>query len=110
MAKQLQPIEYNNQRILTTQQIAEAYGTDTNNITVNFSRNKERYIEDKHYFYLEGETLKQFKDYLTNCNVVIGDRTPVLYLWTEKGAFMHAKSLNTDEAWKIYEALVDDYY
>jgi len=33
-----------------------------------------------------------------------------LYLWTEKGAWLHAKSLNTDQAWDAYEALVDDYY
>ena len=29
---------------------------------------------------------------------------------TEKGAWLHAKSLNTDQAWEAYESLVDDYY
>lgn len=33
-----------------------------------------------------------------------------LYLWTEKGAFLHAKSLNTDKAWEVYEYLVDSYF
>ena len=33
-----------------------------------------------------------------------------LYLWTQKGAFLHAKSLNTDTAWKVYDRLVDDYF
>ena len=33
-----------------------------------------------------------------------------LYLWTEKGALLHAKSLNTDKAWEAYEFLVDTYF
>lgn len=33
-----------------------------------------------------------------------------LYLWTEKGAFLHAKSLNTDKAWEVYDRLVDTYF
>ena len=33
-----------------------------------------------------------------------------LYLWTEKGAFLHAKSLGTDKAWEVYENLVDFYF
>jgi hypothetical protein len=33
-----------------------------------------------------------------------------LYLWTEKGAFLHAKSLNTDMAWEVYDRLVDNYF
>jgi hypothetical protein len=108
--KDVQPIEYSNQRILTTQQLAEAYGTDTNNIIVNFSRNKEHYIIGKHYYSLEGEELKLFKSYLTNCNVAVDKFSSSLYLWTEKGALMHAKSLNTDQAWEVYEQLVDEYY
>ena len=27
-----------------------------------------------------------------------------------KGAWLHAKSLNTDQAWDAYEMLVDEYY
>lgn len=34
----------------------------------------------------------------------------VIYLWTEKGAFLHAKSLNTDIAWEVYDKLVDNYF
>lgn len=32
------------------------------------------------------------------------------YLWTEKGAFLHAKSLNTGKAWEVYDRLVDEYF
>lgn len=49
---ELQITEYKNIRVLTTQQIAEAYGSDTRVISNNFNRNKERYIEGKHYICL----------------------------------------------------------
>lgn len=34
----------------------------------------------------------------------------ILYLWTEKGALLHAKSLNADKAWEVYDYLVDFYF
>lgn len=104
---ELQITEYENIRVLTTQQIAEAYGSDTRVISNNFNRNKERYIEGKHYICLEGEELKDFK---TNHQFDESSRINKLYLWTEKGAFLHAKSLNTDTAWEVYDRLVDSYF
>lgn len=105
----LQPIENNNQRVLTTAQIAEQYGTTTERIKDNFNSNKARYTEGKHYYCLTGEELKEFKNLVGNSDVV-DKRTPKLYLWTEKGALLHAKSLNTDKAWQAYEVLVDTYF
>ena len=99
--------EYKNIRVLTTQQIAEAYETDVKIISKNFGRNKERYIEGKHFICLEGEELKEFK---TNRHFDESSRINKLYLWTEKGAFLHAKSLNTDKAWEVYDRLVDEYF
>ena len=72
-------IEQTGQRVMTTAQLATAYDTTEKRISENFSRNKERYQEGKHFYYLEGEALKQFKDYSANCGVV-PDRTPSLYL------------------------------
>lgn len=101
-------IEQNGQRVLTTSQLAEAYGTDAERIQVNFNRNKERYKEGKHFILLEGEELRQFKaTYQIDNQLKFATK---LYLWTEKGAWLHAKSLNTDEAWEAYERLVDEYY
>jgi hypothetical protein len=104
----LRVIEQNGQRVLTTQQLAEAYGTDMERIQVNFNRNKERYKEGKHFILLQGNELKQFKaTYQIDNQLKFATK---LYLWTEKGAWLHAKSLNTDEAWEAYERLVDEYY
>ena len=102
------PIEYQNQRILTTAQLAEAYGTDAVIISNNFNRNKDRYTYRKHYFKLEGGELQTFKT--NHQNDERFKHASVLYLWTEKGAWLHAKSLNTDRAWEAYEMLVDEYY
>lgn len=101
-------IEQNGQRVLTTQQLAEAYGTDVKTISNNFNRNKDRYKSNKHYFLLEGDELRQFKA-IHQFDEQLKFATK-LYLWTEKGAWLHAKSLNTDEAWEAYERLVDEYY
>lgn len=107
----LQPIEHNNQRILTTAQLAAAYGTDPDHINDNHRKNKDRYTLGKHYFVLEGEALKQFlhlhPEIFRSQN---SSKIRTLFLWTEKGALMHAKSLNTDKAWEAYELLVDEYY
>ena len=101
-------MEYSNQRILTTQQIAEAYNVEPIAIHQNFYNNKSRYEVGKHYYLLEGAELKAFKNDLENFEVV--KRVNKLYLWTERGALLHAKSLNTDIAWKVYDHLVDHYF
>lgn len=103
-----QMIERNGMRVLTTAHLAESYGTDEKRISENFSRNQTRYKENKHFILLQGETLKQFKSKYSNCGVA--QNVNKLYLWTEKGAWLHAKSLNTDQAWEAYEMLVDEYY
>ena len=109
MNPNLQVVETNNQRVLTTAQIAEQYGTDAQIITNNFNRNKKRYTEGKHYFALEGEEKKAFLN-LTQIDLGSAKNAKTLYLWTEKGALLHAKSLNTDQAWQAYEVLVDTYF
>lgn len=108
MYNELQRTEFNGVLVLTTQQLAEAYDTSTDTITRNFNRNKDRYAEGKHYIALEGDEKNRFLDQGQNVRGLRNAKT--LYLWTEKGAFLHAKSLNTDNAWEVYDRLVDDYF
>ena len=101
-------VEYNNVRVVTTNQIAKAYGTDRKSISYDFNYNKDRYIEGKHYILLTGE-LK--KDFLNRHNIHDSSKNAkLLYLWTERGALLLAKSINTDKAWEAYERLVDFYF
>lgn len=104
----LKVVEYQNIRVLTTQQLAEAYETDRKTVSYNFNHNKDRYVEGKHYIQLEGEAKAAFINRLENHDSLKNAKT--LYLWTEKGAFLHAKSLNTDKAWEVYDHLVDTYF
>lgn len=106
--KNLQVIEVKGQRVLTTKQIAELYGTEVVAIQQNFRYNKKNYQLGKHYIELSGKELQEFK-----ANPEIYDQIKYakhLYLWTEKGALLHAKSLNTDKAWEVYDYLVDFYF
>lgn len=101
-------VEVEGIRVLTTSQLAEAYGAESASITKNYNRNKERYKEGKHYIALQG---KEKMDFINRGQIVSGSKNArTLYLWTEKGALLHAKSLNTDKAWEVYDYLVDYYF
>lgn len=105
---ELQIVEYGEQRVVTTKQIADAYETNAKNVTYNFRHNKERFQEGKHYFVVTGEEKQEF----INRNEIHSSskKAKNLYLWTEKGALLLAKSINTDTAWEAYERLVDFYF
>lgn len=104
----LTEIEHQELRVLTTAQLAEAFQTNAKVVTRNFQRNQERYEQGVHYFSLSGEDLKHFKASRQNDDSL--KYVSVLYLWTEKGAWLHAKSLNSDQAWSAYQMLIDSYY
>ena len=104
-----QTVEVKDIRVLTSKQIAEEYGTTPCVIKKNFSNNREHFVEGKHYIALTGSELRAFKNQVNNVHLV-ATRTSHLYLWTEKGALLHAKSLNTDKAWQVYDYLVDFYF
>lgn len=104
----IQVIEQQGVRVLTTASLAECYETTTKIISQNFKRNSDRYEEGKHYICLKGDELRAFR-----ANLQIEDlpkNLNILYLWTERGALLHAKSLNTDKAWEVYDQLVETYF
>lgn len=107
--EQLKITTYQNQRILTTQQLADVYETSETNIKTNFNRNKKRFTEGNHYFVLDGEVLKAFKNEVTDSNLV-GKNASQLILWTEKGADRHCKILDTDKAWEQFDNLEETYF
>ncbi|ERK31680.1 ORF6N domain-containing protein [Clostridium intestinale] len=106
----LKPLEFKKQRIITTKVLAEEFGTEEKNVQMNFANNHTRFIEDKHYFKLEGQALKDFKNSLPNDIGSPLKYASSLILWTEKGAARHAKILDTDEAWEVYEQLEETYF
>ncbi|HAH2820840.1 TPA: ORF6N domain-containing protein, partial [Escherichia coli] len=117
----LSPIAYNQIPVITTELLAQLYGTETVNIKMNFSRNSARFVQGKHFFKLEGNELREFKHRLSlsesvsrevteSYSVKIARNVRSLILWTERGAARHAKMLETDQAWDVFEKLEDCYF
>lgn len=102
------PIEWNGQIVITTAQLAEAYGTTTKNVSNNFTRNKERFVEGKHYFVLQGRDLREFMRVSSESG--LPQSTSIAYLWTRRGASRHCKILGTDRAWEQFDYLEDNYF
>ncbi|ELU3013099.1 ORF6N domain-containing protein [Salmonella enterica] len=105
----LSPILHNQIPVVTTELLASLYGTDPHSITKNHRSNVDRFVAGKHFFKLEGADLKAFKNKVTDSDLV-ASRAKHLILWTERGAARHAKMLETDQAWEVFERLEDCYF
>ncbi|HAH7109261.1 TPA: phage antirepressor Ant [Escherichia coli] len=107
----LSTITYKQIPVITTELLAHLYGTEAIRIRQNHHENKGRFIEEKHFFKLEGEILREFKHRVAfNYSVKIARNVRSLILWTERGAARHAKMLETDQAWEVFEKLEDCYF
>ncbi|EOT4577798.1 P22AR C-terminal domain-containing protein [Escherichia coli] len=104
----LSPITHNQIPVITTELLAHLYGTDVANMKMNHSRNQTRFLEGKHYFKIVGDDLKNLR--VTFSYLQISPKTRSLILWTERGAARHAKMLETDQAWEVFEKLEDCYF
>ena len=107
---ELMVLEHNNIRVMTTEQLAEAYGCAPKQIQQNFNNNRVRFIAGKHFFVLEGQDLQTFRLQVENIELQISPKTRHLYLWTERGAARHSKMLGTERAWDVFEQLEDSYF
>jgi len=107
--KEISVINYKAIPVVTTEMLADLYGTENIRIQQNHIRNLERFIEGKHFFKLVGEELRNFKKALTSLKIV-SPNARALTLWTERGAARHAKMLDTDQAWEVFEQLEDCYF
>lgn len=105
----LQPILHNQIPVITTELLAQLYGTKIKNISDNFLNNTTRFIAGKHYFKIEKNELREFKNRPETIGLV-GKNARSLILWTEHGAARHAKMLETDQAWDVFEKLEDCYF
>jgi hypothetical protein len=114
-------ITWRQARVVTTELLARLYRVDEKNVQNNYLRNADRFVEGKHYFKLEAEELREFKKSLTLSKMVseagrvaesytVSRSARSLILWTEQGAARHAKMLETDEAWDVFEQMEDFYF
>lgn len=102
-------IMYRGKPVMTTEQLAKAYGVTVDNIHDGHRQNPARFREGHHLFKLTGSELKTFKNYPVY-NRLVAPKAPHLILWTDRGAARHAKLLESDEAWDAFERLEDTYF
>lgn len=102
-------VTYNSLPVITTELLAKLYNTEPKYIQTNTARNESRFVAGKHFFKLEGDELKVFKN-RPSLRGLVGSRARSLVLWTERGAARHAKMLETDQAWEVFEKLEDFYF
>ena len=107
---ELTVLEHNSIRVMTTEQLAEAYGCKAIHIQQNFKNNRERFVEGKHYFRLEGAELKSFKKQVENFDLPVSKFASAMYLWTKRGAARHSKMLGTERAWDVFDELEESYF
>ncbi|EIN3018592.1 ORF6N domain-containing protein [Salmonella enterica subsp. enterica serovar Minnesota] len=107
-AESLSPVAYNQSPVITTELLAQIYGTTAHSITKNHRSNADRFILGKHYYKVVGEDLATLR--ITFGDLQISPKTRSLILWTERGAARHAKMLETDQAWEVFEKLEDCYF
>ncbi|HAV8813459.1 TPA: ORF6N domain-containing protein [Escherichia coli] len=105
----LPAITHNQIPVITTELLAQLYGTKIKNISDNFLNNTTRFVVGKHYFKIEKNELREFKNRPETIGLV-GKNARSLILWTERGAARHAKMLETDQAWEVFEKLEDSYF
>lgn len=105
----LQIILHNQIPVITTELLAQLYGAKAKQISDNFLNNITRFIAGKHYFKIEKAELREFKNRPEIIGLV-GKNARSLILWTERGAARHAKMLETDQAWDVFEKLEDCYF
>lgn len=108
-------IEYHGQPVLTTTQLAEALSNPDNgqfvtveSLGVNYRNHRDRFIEGKHFFKVEGAELDILRQ--KNFLLQISLKARVVYLWTKRGVARHCKSVGTDVAWDVFERLEDTYF
>lgn len=106
----LPAVVWHEANVITTELLARLYETTDVRIRQNYSDNERRFEEGKHFFRLAGDDLREFKNRVGLNDSVVGKKARSLLLWTDRGAARHAKMLETDRAWDVFEALEDCYF
>ncbi|ATD62522.1 MAG: ORF6N domain-containing protein [Janthinobacterium svalbardensis] len=101
-------ITWRGHKVLTTELLAQLYGTDEVNVRMNHSRNAARFDEGIHFFKVSGKALSDLRVTLSDSQISAKARS--LHLWTERGAARHAKMIETDQAWDVFAVLEDHYF
>lgn len=105
-------IIWNNQPVLTSKQLAQAYECSPHRIKDNFNRAKAYFTEGQHFFKLTGDALRQFKSSVgkKDQEAIVARSAPQLLLWTYQGCARHCKMINTPKAWEVFGEMEKVYF
>lgn len=101
---ELNPIEFENQRVVTFAMIDKVHGRKTGTAQRNFIANKERLIEKDDYYLIDFAQNNVFRCF----GIQIPPRG--LTVLTESGYLLLVKSFTDDLAWQVQRQLVRTYF
>ena len=104
--------EYNNQRVVTFEEIDHVHERPAGTARRNFGANKNRFIEGIDYFLFKGA---KGREALLQANYTKFVKLPesknfAYYLITETGYMMLVKSFTDDLSWEVQRQLVNSYF
>lgn len=100
-------VEYQDQRVLTTTQLAGLYDVSSETIHEKYKMIEAKLKNKVDYFILKGKELNDFREKFP-------DQTPKeksrIFLWTVNGCLKLSESINTQRSWGMYKSLVTAYF
>ena len=107
----LVPVDFANQLVLTTEQVAEGLNCSIEQLRSNFKNHKDQFQEGVHFFKVEGGILRALKKRVNQVHAVsFGKGAKCLNLWTEQGVARHSKLIDTPQAWELFNKLEKHYF
>lgn len=104
---------WNNQRVVTYDDIAKVHNVEKNTIMKAFSRQKKELFEGEDYFSLNHDEALKYKASLLDDDLSLSDderRTPSIKLFTESGYLILACTFRGEKAAMVRRLLVNTYF
>lgn len=99
---------WNNQRVVTFDDIETVHKRPTGTAKKNFQNNKKHFIENVDYFEITRKELRE--NFSPNSKPLKGNPNLKAYLFTESGYLMVVKSFTDDLSWEVQRRLVNGYF
>lgn len=111
----LVPVEWSNQLVLVTRQVADGLNCSPDLINHHFHNHRKEFVEGVHHFTLRGAAFRAFKRVM---NILHDQKSPYhlpssvsnIKLWTCQGVARVSKLIDTPEAWQLFTVLEENYF
>lgn len=103
----LKLVEYHDQRVLTTIQLAGLFDVSSETIHEKYKMLEAKLKNKVDYFIIKGKELNDFKESFPD---QIPKEKSRVFLWTVNGCLKLSESINTQRSWSVYKTLVTAYF